>query len=463
MQKALANDIQGLIFKSYNMAVFKILFVAGFLSIFNLSIALPGEVLNVKDFGAKGDGVSDDYQALLAAAKACNRKDKCELHFPKGIYYISEYHTKDNKIPDILFDKRDGLIISGEEGAVISVNGKFKRSRDYQKGRRNLWYSYFNAITPFVFRDCKNLTIRGLEISGNVNDMLRDSGVVESSAHLISLKDCKNVLIENVDVHHAQTDGIYVFGDNSENITMRNVTSSYNARQGLSIINLQGGNFYNCAFKNTGFSEGKYGFHMPGAGVDIEPKGKTSNITFENCEFENNRGGQFLCTSPSFTSNINLRNCTLSAKNSNSKYQMILAAKNVVIDNCSIDCGNGNIWPTWKTLPGSVVTIKNCTIKGSQNGIRSISGDDRDKVTITDNAFEFTGTTMKSYFPYLRTKNLIFDGNKIFIPAKSMSSTGPSSLVQNGLSAKGNKFYSDDKTIKPRVSYDGTKERKDNQ
>jgi hypothetical protein len=69
---------------------------------------------------------------------------------------------------------------------------------------------------------------------------------------------------------------------------------------------------------------------------------------------------------------------------------------------------------------------------------------------------------LKSYFPYLRTKNLVFTDNKVLIPAKTMKS-GTTSLVQNALVATGNEFYSDNKAVKPRVSYDGTKERKNNQ
>src|SRR5262245_11618221 len=136
------------------MAAFKILFVATLLSVSNLSITLPAEVLNIKDFGAKGDGVTDDYQALLAASKACNKKVSCELHFPKRVYFISEYHTKKNdKIEDIVFEKCDGLIITGEKGAVISVNGKFKRVKDYTTGKRELSYSNTNALIPFLFKE----------------------------------------------------------------------------------------------------------------------------------------------------------------------------------------------------------------------------------------------------------------------------------------------------------------------
>jgi hypothetical protein len=216
---------------------------------------------------------------------------------------------------------------------------------------------------------------------------------------------------------------------------------------------------------NTGSTDGNYGRHSPAAGVDIEPNlvsNKTGKIVLDSCYFEGNRGGQFLCTSPKTTSNIVLKNSQLIAKESKSNYQVILAADSVLVENCEMDLGKGNLWPTWKVLPGSNVTIVNCVIKSSNQGILSSSINEKDKVTITNTSLIFTGDTLKSYFPYLQTKNLSFLNNKIYIPSSSIKSKGGvTSLVQNALVSKGNKFYSETSATKPKVSYSGTREIKD--
>src|SRR5690554_1734881 len=83
-------------------------------------------VFNVRDFGAKGDGKSNDYDALSRVAKLINKQGGGVLYFPAGDYYIDAYHHN-NKINDIEFKNGDGLKIYGKN-AKISVKGNFHRT-----------------------------------------------------------------------------------------------------------------------------------------------------------------------------------------------------------------------------------------------------------------------------------------------------------------------------------------------
>jgi len=47
------------------------------------------DVINVKDFGAKGDGVTDDYAAIQAALDSIVNPNQTAVYFPKGNYKIS--------------------------------------------------------------------------------------------------------------------------------------------------------------------------------------------------------------------------------------------------------------------------------------------------------------------------------------------------------------------------------------
>jgi hypothetical protein len=52
--------------------------------------APPGNVVNVKDFGAKGDGSTDDTAAIQAAIVRINASGKpAELYFPPGAYLLA--------------------------------------------------------------------------------------------------------------------------------------------------------------------------------------------------------------------------------------------------------------------------------------------------------------------------------------------------------------------------------------
>jgi polygalacturonase len=419
-------------------------------------------VINVKTFGAKGDGVTNDYDALIKASKAINKSGGGTLIFPKGNYYIKNYHTDQDSSSDILFSNCENLTISGTD-AIISVNGNFTRKASYQHANKT--YSKTNAIVPLLIYQCKNVIIKGIEFNGNVNKMKRDAGVIEGGGNLIMIMESKNVKISNVNTHHAQKDGIYIGGEKkpSFNVSLDNVISANNARQGMSITNLIGGNITNSKFINTGITDGTYGYHWPAAGVDIEPLKitqnlKTSDITFTNCVFSGNVGGQFDCTSPKTTSNVKLVKCTIKQNlNSNYKYTMILSADSVIVDNCNIDCGTGDVYAKWMNRPGSNVEIKNSIIKSASKGIIAISTGDEDIVNIHDNQLICTAKgKIKSFFPYLTLKNLKFNNNKVVLPTGSITYGRVTSLIQGKNPAVSNIFQTENnKALKSSVSGKG--------
>ena len=51
---------------------------------------------NVKDFGAIGDGQSNDTAALQEAIDKCNKNAGGEVVVPPGVYRISTLHMKSN-------------------------------------------------------------------------------------------------------------------------------------------------------------------------------------------------------------------------------------------------------------------------------------------------------------------------------------------------------------------------------
>lgn len=415
------------------------------------------DVINVKDFGAKGDGVTDDYLALKKAAGMLNQRGTGTLLFPKGVYYLAPYHTKTNNIEDIIIKNCKDINVIGED-AEIQINGNINRTTDATAGGRKR--SSVNCLTPFSFINCRGITFTGFSIDGNVDKALKDQGVVEGSGHLIRFSGCSNVKVKSVNVHHGQTDGIYITG-RSSNVLMEDVISSNNARQGMSVIELTGGRFINCKFINTGYTGGKYGGHSPRAGVDIEPHTSkmvmVKDLLFQGCTFEGNMGGQFEIVIPNSTESVTLKNCIINAGKSSFKYQLILACKNAIVQDCQMDLKSGDVYPVWKgKKSNSTVTMTGCTIKSSSRGIIADSRTTKDTLLINNNQFIYTGTKPAKHFLYFNVANLTFTNNSVMIPSKYIDRKTPS-IVWNAIKSTGNKFLSDNPKVKPTVSYTGTK------
>jgi hypothetical protein len=386
--------------------------------------------VNAKDFGAAGDGKKDDYAALLKIVHYINSKGTGEVYFPAGNYYIAEYHDGKNDIQDLQFKNCDSLYIHGSD-AVISVNGNFNRDLTKDDGKHKR--SNITAIVPLKIDHCKNVTIENLEFNGNVDKMTRDAGVVEAASHLLIILESQNVNLTNLFLHHSQTDGIYIKGSTTKNINGKSITSSNNARQGMSIIELTDATFTACKFINTGITEGKYGRHAPSAGVDIEPnnrKQKVNNIRFISCLFENNLGSQFVCSAPVISKNIFLNNSVFNSGVSSRRFSIIVNASNVVFEGCSFDCRNGSIYPVWHRDSVSSI-FKRCNIKSNNSGFVAVNSLKHSKVIIDSCVLEYTGPqTVKSFFPYIRMQNLSFTNNVVQIPKQYQKAIGATTLIE---------------------------------
>lgn len=425
-----------------------------------LGFANGQNTVNISQFGAKGDGKTNDYQAFIKAANFLNQKGGGQLVIPKGVYLIGVHHSSNNNLKDIVFKNCNGLKIVGND-AIINVEGNFYRGKDYTSGIYG--YSKTNAIIPFDFKSCSNISVTNLEVNGNVDKMSRDPSLWESGGLLMRFMDCTNVNLDNLRLHHAQTDGLYIGGSRSKNFVVSNIDCYNNARQGLSITQLFDGKFLSCKFNNNGLTEGKYKAQPPSAGVDLEPNEKSSgvlvrNIHFENCKFENNYGFQFTASTPATVADIYMVDCSFDSKQSQSKIQILLAVNNINISQSVINLQKGSLLPVWKKFTGSKTTIKNCTISGQYRAIEAISDNVNNSVVMDGNTIKYTGNTViDSYFPYIQMKNMEFTNNKIYIPSQFLKKKGISSLIQKVKVSSGNSFKTESGTFKKNVSFSGAK------
>jgi len=417
-----------------------------------------------KSFGAKGDGINDDYEAFKALATEISNKDfspRQIIYFPAGRYYINRFarggNVEPNSNTDIQYVNSKNFSLIGCQ-AAIDVKGDFTMVNDWTRPAANNATAYFTnskQITPFVFDGASNFKLSGFEINGNVNKLKRDTpqgGVLaETRSHAIITGACSDYELSSLRIHHFAADGLYLGGNKKAdfNVQIDHLESHNNARQGLSIIQAGNVKITNSTFRDTGKTEGTYQGHSPQAGVDIEPNFtpesgaslRTGNILFENCTFKDNLGSQFVTNGFGTTvEKVTFRKSEFTAGPGNSPYVIIFPITEGVIEDSVIDTGSGAIYPSWAGPTESVAKVNTIlrrnTIKSQGSGVIISTGS---KVVIEDNTFVGLQDPTKSiYFPYIQNGVIKFTGNKIhydtqnfFDPAKNQGTYKVVALLQN--------------------------------
>src|ERR1017187_6728160 len=138
------------------------------------------------------------------------------LFFPGTIngaranYYIGRYKITGgpnaNGVTDISWTNCNHVQILGY-GAIITVKGNFNRSFDYSSGPYHA--SYEDEVTPFTIITSADFQIAGLEIYGQVDQMTRDTNVIEGgAAYGIYIQGSTHVSLRDLYIHHFEIDGI---------------------------------------------------------------------------------------------------------------------------------------------------------------------------------------------------------------------------------------------------------------
>lgn len=381
-------------------------------------------------FGAVGDGRADDYDAFVRLTQAVNSARGGSVALAPGrTYFMNRYVTAANSVADLTFDQCDGLTIEGN-GAKIAVKGDFHRDQRSTRSLRGL-----------IFEDCKNVMLRNLELVGNVNRTSRIMPLGEAPSHALVFGGCFDVSIDGITARHFAADGLYIRQSKlrgpsgtraaCRRFTVRNSRFLFNARQGLSVIQLRGARFLNCDFSYTGYAapdlRGQYGFHAPAAGVDIEPNHSlvtaqsvdvlTGDLEFHNCRMIGNRGASLIACKYGrqagwFVENVRVQSCHLqSDQSSSSRYGLIFDVPGGEVSNCTLQMLDRTAFVGWfrfsdasprfvgnsvygrNPVPGHPLLHVRATLGGPivernrlfVSGVRSISEANRSSIIRVDN------------------------------------------------------------------------------
>lgn len=290
-----------------------------------------------KQFGAKGDGVSDDYPALRAAADFLSSHSGKTLNFPEGIYRIGRfayYHPGTTNWTDSVTNQpidgprivwRDSVNtrIQAQGTVVIDVKSDFIHGDDGQGTVRS-------PIIPFSLDNNTNFSLDGFELRGGIEEATGVASNYPCMGYGIMSRNAHGLKLSNLRIHHFSCDG-YVLGHSTykgdgvdRDVEAVNVDSHHNARNGMSIISVVNASFLRCQFNLNGRTDGAFPPLSPKSGMDIEPEDASvetpfvDNIVFDHCFFMGNLFDAWIVTSYNATTpypqvrHVSFSGCTVS-------------------------------------------------------------------------------------------------------------------------------------------------------
>jgi len=215
------------------------------------------EQVSVKDFGAVGDGVTDDTDAFREAVSS----SLGVVYVPPGTYLINASSISSG----VIMKSNVYLVGAGQEATILKA------------------LSFNSANYRLLeFNNVENCGVSNLTIVGD-RDTNTATGEQGHGINITTTGKNYNIRVENVTSKDNFGDGIRI-GRRADKIFVSNCVFDNNRRQGMSLTG--GENIYveNCQFTNTNGT-------APQMGVDIEPNNTDAglkNVVFHSCYAANN-------------------------------------------------------------------------------------------------------------------------------------------------------------------------------
>ena len=298
-----------------------------------------GDIINVKNFGAFGDGLHDDTLAIKNAIADAKTKVPCTLYFPKGEYIYTDLGNL----------AIEGLAIVGEHGYKSTV----LRCINMNANHHALKFDAFEnstTITPF----CYGLQVRNIHVMGN-----------ENTDSAFYIRGCVHSVFENIYAGEC-----------------RNAV--------FNIGGVMASAFYNLNTMNRNYKKistiPDFGCLIDTATRGGEPVGASTNNTFMNCYFEDCETGLHLVWGDqnTFTGCAFEYNTKVGVKlEANARMTLFNACgiennpENDYIDNGRLTKLTNSYVQYVATIGGSNCTVENCLIDsmlvgGLNNEIRNV-------------------------------------------------------------------------------------------
>lgn len=323
---------------------------------------------SVKDYGAVGDGVSDDTTAINAAVTTCNAAGGGIVYVPPGVYMVNPDYNAGGSVR-----LRSNVTLFISPNAILKAIG-------------------INNEVSAVIRTITNTGVQNVRVTGGgvvLGERLTHTGVGGEHGMGIDFRGVANGVIDNLRVLNCWGDGIYIGGEHSNegtNILIDKVICDNNRRNGCSIVVGKHVTVSNSFFTNTNGTSPQYG-------LDVEPdpdpsvSGLVDQVLLANNHFYGNVGGGLVLSGPTVNPN---------------------PPTNVVVDGAGIDNVSGNalwlntanVWCTGVTVKGNILVSAYAT--GAFLEGRQESGYTYTDAIGIDKVLNITGSNMVSGVANLR-------------------------------------------------------------
>lgn len=225
------------------------------LLVFLLSAVFTSNGANVKDFGAKGDGITDDTQSIIMAVA---NADDGVVYFPLGKYRITE------SIEIILSTRgRIGLtgaggtstIIMEGSGPAFKITGTHKGTSNPQSIKDEVWQAERMPVISELEITGNNPDAVGIELSYTLKTVVKSVLIRNVKYGILLSERNRNVLIESSHIFNCHRAGIFLDHVNIHQININNCHISYNKEAGIKVTGSEIRNFqitgndieYNCS------------------------------------------------------------------------------------------------------------------------------------------------------------------------------------------------------------------------
>jgi hypothetical protein len=298
--------------------------------IFLVFAASAGPVFyNVVDYGAKGDGLTNNTKAINAAIEAAAKNGGGTVFFPAGEYLSFTIHLKSR----ITLHLDNGAVLIGDQEKdgvgydLPEEDAWYKKFQDFGHsywrnsliygdslrdiaitGQGMIWgkglYTYDkpdikgSGNKAIGLKNCFNVTIRDISIlhgghfcilATGVDNLTIDNVRADADRDAFDIDCCKNVRISNCNINSPTDDGLCLkssfglgYARATENVTITN----------CHVYGYDHGTLMDGTFKTEFKDEDPNAKHSITGRLKMgtESNGGFKNITVSNCVFEHSRG-----------------------------------------------------------------------------------------------------------------------------------------------------------------------------
>lgn len=229
------------------------------------------ELINVKDYGAVGDGITDDTVAIQKAIDYLNDNGGT-LYFPIGTYCVS-------------------VLQNGE--SIIKLQSDKDINIDFFGSTIALQPNQYKAYNIININECKSAKVQNGFLVGDRKE--HDYTTVNSTHEWgvgIRINQSSSATVFNMEVSEMTGDAIYTVNDKVGETIINYCNLHHSRRQGITILQSDVVSINNTNIYNIGDFDNIVGA-SPKSGIDIEPEGGTmrvNNIYINNVNISNISG-----------------------------------------------------------------------------------------------------------------------------------------------------------------------------